>query len=75
MSARKFKLRCSKCYDKNIDKYEIDRCMGKIVAKNWYGVDAISKNDKGVLCRCRACGHEYISNAVAAYRRISSMEH
>lgn len=74
MSARKFKLRCSKCYNADIDKYEIDRCMGRIPSRTWEGVDAIERTDKGVRCRCKRCGHEYVSNAVAAYRRLSLLK-
>lgn len=74
MSARKFKLRCSKCYKADSDNYDIDRIMGKMPGKTWQAVDAIKRTENGVLCKCRRCGHEYISSASAAYRKLDKDE-
>ena len=62
-------LRCVPCYNENWSKR-----MRGLPYNGWESVELISEKGAGYLCKCRVCGHEYVSNSSAARRAFDSLQ-
>jgi len=56
-------LRCVPCYEKNWH-----RARAGLDYTGWEDVSVEEAKGTGYVCRCRQCGHEYISYSSAARR-------
>gem|GEM_PF-2981568 len=62
-------LRCVQCYNENWPKR-----MRGLPYKGWEYVELIGEKGYGYLCKCRICGHQYISNSAAARRAFDALQ-
>ena len=56
------KLKCNRC----------QMAPQRARRESHFNVEVLRVIGEGVECRCRNCGHTYISRAAAAYRRTTS---
>lgn len=75
-SARKGKLRCSKCEKRDGLDHNVARMRGECPPITWRNVEVYGKTRSGdhVKIRCRTCGHHYSSDSSAAFRALHLWE-
>lgn len=68
-SKRHYKLRCSKCYEKWWEETKWDvPDMGRVTLRYYNNIEILEMKGEGVNCKCKKCGHTYVSYSEAVYR-------
>ena len=69
---RRMKLRCSQCLDEH--QFDYESTLKPLNYRKWENVEVVEPRGDGYLCRCRNCGHEYLSYSKAAWRKWKAQE-
>lgn len=62
-AVRNYRARCSKCMDKDYDKYLIGQC-----GRTWENVGWKRSTSDGNYLFCKNCGHEWYSQSMAGWK-------
>lgn len=67
-------LSCSKCRARDGVRVSFERARTGAGFPTWFNVVAVARVGSGVQCRCRSCGHEYVSQSCAARHAMLAVE-
>lgn len=71
-AVRRGRLRCSQCHGKGWLQYHLSNFSSEM--RSWNNVEVVKRRGEKILCRCRTCGHEYLSDSKPARNAMAYKE-